>query len=43
VLELTYFHPDPSVPAILRELSISRATYYRRIEEATRRLGVRLG
>ena len=38
VLELTYLAPGPGVGPITRELAVSRATYYRRLDEAVRRL-----
>jgi hypothetical protein len=43
VLELTFLVPDLGVGAITRELAVSRATYYRRLDEAVRRLATGIG
>jgi hypothetical protein len=42
VLELTFLEPVPGIGAITRELAVSRATYYRRLDEAVRRLAAGL-
>jgi hypothetical protein len=43
VVELTFLVPDRGIGAITRELAVSRATYYRRLDEAVRRLAAALG
>jgi hypothetical protein len=43
LLELTFLDPVTGIGAITRELAVSRATYYRRLDEAVRRLAAVLG
>jgi len=43
VLEVTYFEPSGGAGARARQLALSRATYYRRLDEAIRRVADRLG